>query len=223
MTTYVLIPGACHGGWWYQSTARELRQHGHDAYALTLTGIGDRAHLLSASVNLDTHIEDVVRLLEDERIEDAVLVGHSYGGMVIAGAADRVPQRVDALVYVDAFVPEDGDSCWTLTNDWQHEWYMSGSAETGFALAPLDFFDPRTTAHPLASLLQRIRLTGALEGVRRRDYVWASEFQDSPFTRFHERLHGDPAWRTHALPTGHNVMRDGADDLLKILLDVAER
>jgi pimeloyl-ACP methyl ester carboxylesterase len=223
MTTYVLIPGACHGAWWYQPTARQLRQHGHEAYALTLTGLGDRAHLLSASVNLDTHIEDVVRLLEDERIEDAVLVGHSYAGMVIAGAADRVPERVDALVYVDAFVPEDGDSCWTLTNDWQREWYMRGSAKTGFALAPLDFFDPRTTAHPLASLLQRIRLTGALEGVRRRDYVWASEFQDSPFTRFYERLNGDPAWHTHALPTGHNVMREGADDLLKILLDVPER
>ena len=223
MTTFVLIPGACHGAWWYQSTARQLRQLGHDAYALTLTGVGDRGHLLSASVNLDTHIEDVVRTLEDERIEDAVLVGHSYGGMVISGAADRVPERVDSLVYVDAFVPEDGDSCWTLTNDGQREWYMSGAAATGYALAPMPFFDPRATSHPLASVLQRIRLTGALDRVRRRDYVWAAQFQDSPFTWFYERLSGDPDWRTHALPTSHNVMRDQADGLLKILLDAAER
>src|SRR5215203_1442441 len=108
MATFVLVPGAWHGGWWFDPLARRLRRHGHEAYPLTLTGVGDRNYLLTDSVNLD-NIQDLANVLEAERIEDAVLVGHSYGGMVITGVADRVPERVDALVYVDAFVPRDGD------------------------------------------------------------------------------------------------------------------
>ena len=90
------VPGAWHGGWWFEPLARRLRRHGHEAYPLTLTKIGDRNHLLTASVNLDTHIQDVANVLEAERIEDAVLVGHNYGGMVITGVADFAPERVDA-------------------------------------------------------------------------------------------------------------------------------
>ena len=116
MATFVLVPGAWHGGWWFDPLARRLRRHGHEAYLLTLTGVGDRNHLLTDSVNLD-NIQDLANVLEAERIEDAVLVGHSYGGMVITGVADRVPERVDALVYVDAFVPRDRDAAWDLATD----------------------------------------------------------------------------------------------------------
>jgi len=107
MATFVLVPGPWHGGWWFELLARRLRRHGHEANLLTLAGVGDRNHLLIASVNLD-NIRDLANVLEAEWIEDAMLVGHSYGGMVITGVADRVTERVDALVYVDAFVPRDG-------------------------------------------------------------------------------------------------------------------
>ena len=141
---------------------------------MILTGVGDRQHLRTASVNLDTHILDVVSTLEAERIEVAVLVGHSYGGAVITGVADRVPELVNALVYIDAFVPSDGDSCLGLTTDDQRRWYLEGASAGGYAVAPLPFFDSRATSHPLASLLQRIHLTGTLNRFRRRDFIYLS-------------------------------------------------
>jgi pimeloyl-ACP methyl ester carboxylesterase len=222
MTTFVLVPGAWHGAWTFEPLARRLRAHGHHAYPLTLTGVGDRRHLLTASVNLDTHIDDVVNLMTDEEITDAVLVGHSYGGMVITGAADRVPERVSGLVYIDAVVPEDGDSCWSLVTERERAWYLDGAGETGYTSAPLPFFDPRATPHPLASLLQSIRLKGGHGSRHSRDYVYATGWDGpSPFTALHERLLADPAWRTHALDSGHNVMRDAPDELLEVLLATA--
>ncbi|WP_326568750.1 alpha/beta fold hydrolase [Amycolatopsis rhabdoformis] len=219
MTTYVLVPGACHGGWCFERLTAQLREGGHRVLPLTLTGLSERRHLLHAGVNLDTHIEDLVGTLEAERVENAVLVGHSYGGMVITGAADRVPDLVDALVYVDAFVPRDGESCWQLTDDRQREWYL-GVAETGYAVPPLPFFDPRASAHPLASFLQGIRLSADLSRFRRRDYVYAKEWDGgSPFRPTYERLLDDPLWTVHALDGKHDLMRDAPDELLRIVLD----
>ncbi|MFE5586696.1 alpha/beta fold hydrolase [Kitasatospora sp. NPDC056531] len=222
MSTFVLVPGACHGAWWFEPLARQLREHGHQAYPLTLTGIGARKHQLTASVNLDTHIDDVVNLLEDEQITDAVLVGHSYAGMVITGAADRVPDRVEGLVYLDAFLPADGDSCWTLTTDAQREWYVGGSAATGYGVEPLPFFDQRATAHPLASLLQRIRLGGGTSRFKRKEFAYVTEWggADSPFHTSIERASQDPSFRVHVLESRHDVMRDVPEEILRILLEV---
>jgi pimeloyl-ACP methyl ester carboxylesterase len=220
MPTFVLIPGACHGAWYFEPLARRLRQHGHRAYPMTLTGLGDRAHLLNTGVNLETHLQDVLSMLAAEQIEDAVLVGHSYAGMVISGVADRAPERVDSLVYLDAFVPADGDSCWTLTSDEHRAWYLD-VGETGYAVPPLPFFDPPATPHPLASLLQRIRLTGDLTRFRRRDYVYASvrDGGQSLFAPTYQRLRDDPQWMVHALDSRHDIMRDAPEKLLEILLD----
>ena len=106
MATFVLVHGAWHGGWCWRFVRPLLG--GHDVYAPSLTGLGERKHLARADVDLDTHIADVVSLLEMEDLCDVVLVGHSYGGMVITGAADRAPERIGRLVYLDAFVPENG-------------------------------------------------------------------------------------------------------------------
>jgi pimeloyl-ACP methyl ester carboxylesterase len=219
MATFVLVPGACHGGWWFEPFARRLRRHGHEAYPLTLTGLGDRSHLAGASVNLDTHIQDVVNVLEAERVKEAVLVAHSYGGMVITGVADHVPERVDALVYVDAHVPGNGDSCFGLTTDEQRRWYLEGAAADGYAVAPLPFFDARATPHPLASLLQRIQLTGSLERFRRRDFVYMSGWEgESPFAQTYERLRRDPSWNVRVLEGRHNFMADASEEVFEILL-----
>ena len=110
MATYVLVPGGAHGGWCYQRVARILRARGHEVYALTLTGIGERAHLLDARVDLHLHVRDVVAVLDYEDLHDVILVGHSYGGMVITGAADRAADRVGRLVYLDAATPVNGQS-----------------------------------------------------------------------------------------------------------------
>jgi pimeloyl-ACP methyl ester carboxylesterase len=222
MTTYVLVPGACHGAWWYDDLADQLRSYGHRILAITPTGVAERAHLLHAGVNLETHIADVMAELAAHNVEQAVLVGHSYGGMVITAVADRASERVDALVYLDAFVPEDGDSCWTLTTDEQRRWYTSVD-ETGYGMPPLPFFDERATPHPLASLMQPIQLIGDLSRFRRRDYVYATKWEgESPLAATFERVRNDPSWTTHVLDSAHNLLRDAPDEVLKILLDVAQ-
>ncbi|MEU5761039.1 alpha/beta hydrolase family protein [Nocardia sp. NPDC047648] len=219
MATFVLIPGMCHGGWCFEQLTEQLRAHGHRAYPLTLSGVGERVHLRHG-VNLDTHIQDVTALLSAENITDAVLVGHSYGGMVITGAADRAASRVAALVYIDAVVPQSGDSCFTLVSDQERQWYLD-VVDTGDAVRPLPFFDARATPHPLASVLQPLTLTGDLTHIRRRDYVYATGWEaPSPFTGIYQRLRHDAEWTTHAVDGGHNLMRDAPEDLLRILLDV---
>jgi pimeloyl-ACP methyl ester carboxylesterase len=110
VSTFVLVEGAWHGGWCWRKVAPLLRAAGHDAYAATLTGLGERLHLASPAIDLTTHIQDVANVLEYEDLREVVLVGHSYGGMVITGVAERAAQRLAHLVYLDAFVPADGQS-----------------------------------------------------------------------------------------------------------------
>jgi pimeloyl-ACP methyl ester carboxylesterase len=108
--TFVLVHGGGHGGWCWKPVAQLLRADGHDVYAPTLSGLGERRHLLTHETGLETHIEDVVQVLFHEDLHDVVLVGHSYGGMVITGAADRGAGRVTRLVYLDAAIPLDGEA-----------------------------------------------------------------------------------------------------------------
>jgi pimeloyl-ACP methyl ester carboxylesterase len=108
MTTYVLVGGAWLGGWAWQPVTRQLRERGHDVHPVTLTGLGDRAHLATPETDLDTYLDDVVKLVEFEDLHDLVLVGHSYAGHVVTGVADRIPERIARLVYLDAGPSPDG-------------------------------------------------------------------------------------------------------------------
>jgi len=220
MATFVLIPGGWHGGWYYQPLAEALRARGHRAFPVTLTGLGDRRHLLNASVNLDTHIEDVVRVLEDEQLSDVVLLGHSYGGMVLAGAIDRAADRIRAAVYSDTYVPENGQSCFELTSDFFRQMFLDGAKGDGFSVPPTPGGDPRRTPHPLASFLQRIKIANTPPRIP-RGYLYLSGWPNSPFTALYERLRQDPEWQTFSLPVGHNVMREAFDELLEIMLQFA--
>ena len=110
MSTYVLIHGAWHGSWCWKRVRNALQAQGHQVFTPTLTGVAERSHLLSPQINLQTHIDDVVNLIQWEELSDVVLCGHSYGGCVISGVADRIPDRIGALVYLDAFVLENGQS-----------------------------------------------------------------------------------------------------------------
>lgn len=220
MATYVLIPGMCHGAWCFDDLAAALRTEGHRVLAVTLTGVAERAHLLPGGVNLDTHILDVIGAIDAgaEGDDELVLVGHSYGGMVITGVADRMAHRVASLVFVDAVVPHDGESCWELVNEEERQWYVGVDA-TGFGVPPMPFFDDRATAHPLATVLQPLRLDGDLNRLRRRVFVYALGWPgDSPLRPSYERVRDDPSWVVHELDGKHNLMRDNPDDLLRILL-----
>ena len=223
MATLVLVPGACNGGWWYEPVTDRLRSLGHTVFPVTQTGVGDRAHLLTGTVNLETHVQDVVAVLLNERLTDVVLVGHSYGGCVITGVADRLTDRVRALLYLDAFVPEDGESCWSMARDDTRRWYAEGAAATGISVQPPDpSSDSRVTPHPLGAFMQAARLSGAWKTVARKHYVSATNWRDvSPFTPTALRLHADPDWHVRDLAVDHGFAELTSDEFAKLMLDAA--
>ncbi|WP_370499599.1 alpha/beta fold hydrolase [Mycolicibacterium sp. jd] len=224
MSSYVLIPGMCHGAWCFDEVAASLRSAGHHVLALTLTGVGERSHLMPGGVNLDAHIVDVLAAIDNDAATgaDLILVGHSYGGMVITGVADRIPDRVDSLVFLDAVVPRDGEACWDLVNDEERQWYVKVD-DSGFGVPPMPFFDDRATSHPLATVLQPLRLRGDLNGFRRRIFVYALDWPgESPLRPSYDRVRGDPTWICHELDGRHNLMRDRPADLVRILLSASQ-
>src|SRR5918996_4325685 len=131
MTTYVLVGGAWLGGWAGQPVARELRRQGHDVYPVTFTGLGERSHLAGPEVDLDTYLADVVNLIEFEDLRDVVLVGHSYAGLVVTGVADRIPERIGLLAYLDAGPSPDGVAFLDLQPPEARELLERLVAETG--------------------------------------------------------------------------------------------
>ncbi len=151
-------------------------------------GLGPEGLTGAGQVNLDSHVDQVASALAsaaETAGEPVVLVGHSYGGRVITGVADRAPGQVRALVYLDAFVPDDGDSYWSMTNDEQRAWYIRGAGRDGLAVDPLPFFDQRARPQPLATRLQRAHLVGAWSQVPAKTYVaaigWPGGLAASPF------------------------------------------
>ncbi len=217
--TFVLVPGGWHGSWSFEAVIPLLERAGHAVHALTLTGLRpDDDDVTVATANLDTHADDVLRLLDGTHITSATLVGHSYGGMVIAAAADRARGRVSRLIHLDAYVPRDGESCWSSTTERYRQMFVAGAAATGYAVRPPDGGDPRRRPHPLASFLQTIRLTGALARVPRREFIYCSGWEGTPFAQLRTRLESDPEWQVHDLPTGHDAMHEAPDAVAALLL-----
>ncbi|MEV5964697.1 alpha/beta fold hydrolase [Kribbella sp. NPDC051952] len=220
MATFVLVPGAWKGAWAFEAVVPLLEEAGHSVHALTLTGLGPDDDAAVATANLDTHADDVLRELDRHRITGATLVGHSYAGMVIAAAADRAGGRISRLVHLDAYVPRDGESCWSATNEHFRQVFVAGAADTGYGVRPPDGGDPRRRPHPLAAFLQTIRLTGAAAQVPRREFVYCSGWEDrTPFAELRTRLQADPEWQVHDLPTAHNAMNEAPEAVAALLLD----
>lgn len=151
MSTFVLVPGAWLGGWCWHHVAADLRAAGHRTVAATLTGLGERAHLLSREIDLDTHISDIVGLFEYRDLRNVILVGHSYGGTVITGAAERVADRIQRLVYLDASVPRDGESNDTVIGPvMAAQLHAAAAAEgDGWKVPPAPYVVERLSGHPL--------------------------------------------------------------------------
>lgn len=215
MATFILIAGGWQGGWVYEKVADIITAHGHKVLPITLSGLGD---VPVPMANLDTHIAEVVRIVESHQDDEIVLVGQSYGGMVVSGAADADPSRIRALVYIDAYVPESGDSVWSLTTPRFREMFIEGAKGDGLNCAPSPNMDPRCRPHPMGTLLQAISLTGRWREVPRKTYVGAHGWEGSPFRDLYTRLESDPDWSTVALDCGHNVARLKPEALAEILL-----
>ncbi len=215
MARFVLVPGGWHGAWAFDAVSNALSREGHEVQALTLPGLGDEP---AKAANLDSHIEEAIRAVRG-RDTPAILVGHSYGGMVITGAADREPSRVRAIVYADAYVPESGESVWSLTTPRYREVFIAGAAEDGLTCAPPSHLDMRCRPHPIATFLQAITLTGDWRKVRSKAFIAACGWEGSPFIALYERLRLDPEWATYRLDCAHDVPRLAPEALTKILLN----
>lgn len=225
MTNFVLVHGAWGGGSSYDRLARELRERGHTVLVAQLAGLGTRRDGLNPAIDLSTHVRDVIGQVEAAGIDRFVLCGHSYGGMVITGVATRLGARIDALCYIDAFLPGDGQSLWDITGDYEHRWYVDTQKDTPGLVAPIGGVEllksPRYGRHPLLTLLEPVRFTGEEAKVPRRTYIFATGWQPSPFPRFRDAVKGDPAWQLHEVGGGHDVMADQGERLLEIVLDLA--
>jgi len=233
MATFVLVHGAWHGSWCWKRVRKALQAQGHDVFTPTLTGVGERSHLLSPHVDLDTHIDDVVDLIRWEELSDVVLCGHSYGGAVISGAADRVRDRIGALVYMDAFVLEDGqclhdtlppahrDLQLELTRQHGEGWKVPPIPAAVFNVnaTDLEWVDRQCTMQPLATFQQAITLKRSGSAVTHTTFILANGWNDSPFPPFYERAKAR-GWTTLTIDCGHDAMLDRPEELTNALLGV---
>lgn len=240
--TFVLVHGAWHGGWSYRHTAAALRKMGHEVFTPTHTGVGERAHHATENITLETHIRDVAGCIEAEELSDVILVGHSYGGMVITGLADRMADRIKALVYLDAFVPEDSESLMALLYK-TNEPGVAAQFIGGFRGAALEnnsgmmhpltaemlhvspenreWVDRRCVPQALATFETPVLLSGKTENVKRRVYILADGWDPSPFRYFAKKYTGAPGWDVIKLPCGHDVMVDLPNELAATLAKIA--
>jgi pimeloyl-ACP methyl ester carboxylesterase len=208
--TFVLVHGAWHGGWCWCRVADLLVKAGHRVFAPTLTGLGERSHLLRADINLSTHIADIVNVLKWEQLSDVVLCGHSYGGFVVSGVAEKMSGAITSIVFVDAFVPENDDTV-----------MKSASPATREHINEEDraWVDALCTPHPMATFFEKIVLTGARERIAKKLYVRACGYESLSFDAALEKVRGRPTWRAFEMACGHDIMIDMPQGLANILLE----
>ncbi len=222
MSVYVLVHGAWHGSWCWKRVRRSLQARGHEVFTPSLTGVADRSHLLSPQVNLETHINDVLNLILWEELSDVVLCGHSYGGAVISGVADRIPDRVGALVYLDAFVLQNGQSLQDVLPAGQRlgeDWKVPPISAEVFNVNAndRDWVNRQCTIQSLATFQQPIHLTGALDAIKNVTFILASGWGPGPFLPFYEQAK-TKGWKALAIECGHDVMLDQPAALTDALL-----
>lgn len=232
MATFVLVHGAWQGGWCWKRVTSLLRQSGHEVFTPTMTGLGERAHLMDAKVDLDMHVQDILGVLQCEELPDIVLCGHSYGGMVITGVADKAPEQIRSLVYLDALVPADGQTVLDLLPAEAASSHRENARTRGAGLRvepiPAEAFavnaqdrawvDRQSVDHPLKTFEQPIRLEGKWKQVPRHVYVYATGWSPGIGRPFFEKAQQTAGWQAISLASGHYVMIDRPQDLTELLL-----
>ena len=239
MATFVLVHGGWHGGWCWQKLTPFLEAPGHVVYAPTLTGLAERAAELSPDIGLDTHIQDIVGLLEDKDLRDVILVGHSYGGMVITGVVDQAPDRIAHLVYLDTFVPHDGESMvdvsplviYLLRRQAQDGWRIASRGDYGVTSEPdRSWVLSMVTPHPLKTFEQPLHLKHpGIVSTKPRTHIECVG-SGSVFSRVRPLLRRllapralpprEAGWRLRRLSTVHDAMITAPRELADLLLEV---
>jgi pimeloyl-ACP methyl ester carboxylesterase len=231
--TFVLVHGAWHGGWCWRRVADILERKGHKVFTPTLTGLGERSHLMSRDINLDTHITDVVNVFKWEDLNNAVLVGHSYGGWVISGAAEQVLPRLASIVFLDAYMPDNATRGLDNTSQFSRKGILA-AIERGEVSRPSPtaamfevnekdraWVDSKVTPQPVGVALQPIKLTGARDRVAKKTYIRAASYPQTTFDKYLGICKADKTWRTFEIPCGHDVMVDMPERLAEVLVEVA--
>jgi pimeloyl-ACP methyl ester carboxylesterase len=228
VATFVLVHGAWGGAHTFRKVRPLLSMHGHEVFTPALTGIGERSHLASPQVNLSTHIQDVVNVFWYEDLSDVVLLGFSYGGFVVTGAVAHLADRVRHLVYLDAFVPADGETLFNLTG--QHggpilalgqQWLVPPPGRSYDEPAEEAFAVPRRTAHPVGCFTEPVRLPRPLEEYPfGRTYIKATAEPPgpSPFWSAGRRAQSSPAWDYEEIATDHLIPVNRPQELTELLL-----
>jgi pimeloyl-ACP methyl ester carboxylesterase len=232
--TFVLVHGAFHGGWCWDDVAQRLRAAGHRVLAPTLAGLAERAHLATQEVNLTTHILEIADLLKREDLSDVILCGHSYGGLVVTGAAERVPPgTIGTLVYLDAIVPRNGLALidyFPPVPEGASGARVLPDLSTGLIPAPeaSDFGLPpalqetvakRLTPQPLGTFTEPLHLTGMADESTRRVFVLCTGPSSLPsLAAVANELRGTPGWRVEVLGCAHDAMIEDPDAVATILL-----
>ena len=237
MSTFVLIHGAYHGAWCWARVAKLLRAQGHVVHAPTLAGMGEHAHLLSRQITLTTHVDDVINHIEAEELQNVILVGHSYGGLAITGAADRLDGRgrIAALFYLDALVPNHG-TAWSDFHTPEAAATRHAAARSAGGLflpapdaavfgltdaADVAWANRRLRPHPYGCYLSHMHLPNLAAGrgaaLLPRTYIDCIEPLYSDFMGLKQRLKADPQWKYIEMRTGHNAMMSAPAELLKLL------
>jgi pimeloyl-ACP methyl ester carboxylesterase len=238
MATFILVHGSMHGGWCWKRVAPLLRTAGHDVYTPTLTGLGERVHLAHPGIDLDTHIRDVLGVLEFEQLHDVVLVGHSYGTMVITGVADRVPKWIAHLVYLDGTMASDGQA---VLDVFPPEWRAARRVQVevegeGWRLPPLTdltvwgishddatWMRPKLVPQPFTTFIQSLWLTHAAGFDGPKTFIACLEAPSAPWRdAMIDRARDGHDWRYRELATGHDAMITAPSALTKLLLEIAE-
>ncbi|WP_439639977.1 alpha/beta fold hydrolase [Nevskia sp.] len=239
MAHYVLIHGAWHGGWCWREVAKTLRAAGHTVFTPSLTGNGESRHLGCERITLETHTRDVLGLIAAEELNEVILVGHSYGGMVITSAADRCAERIKRLVYLDAFVPTHGENladCIRRNLPKEAADIFIGhfhqardhdglippipGALFGQTPATTEWMERQCNAQSLATFQWPVLLSGAAAAIP-RSYIVADHWQPSPFQAEAARYANAPGWTLDRLAGGHCLMMDSPAELSAVLARLA--
>lgn len=236
-TTFVLVHGAWHGGWCWSRVAERLRSDGHLVHTPTLSGLGERCHLLSPQLNLDTHIQDVVNVLEFEELENVVLVGHSYGGIIISGVADRAPDRLRQLVFLDSLLLESGKSLFSdfpqavVQQRLQAIWETGAGVGAPAAIPPSAFGvkDPadaawvkrRMTPQPVGTYLQPLLLKAPIGNGLHKTYIDCTVDPIPTLEPSKARVRADSSWHVRTAAWGHDAMVVAPEPLSAMLVQLA--
>lgn len=227
MATFVIVHGGWDGGWAWRDVARDLQAAGHEVFTPTLTGQGERVHLASPEIDLDTHIVDIVNVFRYEKLQDITLVGHSYGGMVITGVAERVPEQIRQMIYLDAFVLQDGENPPDIIGPGLMAAFEQAAAQFGdgwrIPHTPPDA-DRRTWVF-MKTLKQPLAIHNAAAARLKRTYVLhVGKPLDSPLKPVFERMAArarEAGWNYHEMPWGHAPQFGRPHEVASLLIELA--